>query len=408
MTDQIKTFIPKILLLAGVLALSACGGGGSSTTSSSTADALSNGGTKTFLQGQVADGYLDKAVVFLDLNGNKVLDSGEPVTNTGPGGRFKLQVPAADADKYAVVAQIVPGQTYDEDSGSRLTEPLTLEAPVGQYQFITPLTTLEKNAMDKTPGLTAAQAQTQVQSAFGLGSQIPLNTDYIAAEQSTDTQQAAAAVKMHQTAQTVAAVMTSVEADITANLGGTIPATRTTAVQALVTDVALNNATQIANALQTGSTSTPQSVANQVLSGVDATSFDDSTLTLYQQRLDEQNAVWDVTPPQITVKSPTAGQPAPVDTTVTVTFDEALDPTTIHADAVTLAASGYSVAGSISYDDAKHALTFTPASPLPADTTYTVTVSAGIADSVGNARPQPTSWSFTTIADIAPPAPPTF
>ena len=120
MTAQMKSFIPKALLLTGILALSACGGGGSGTSnSSSSADAMSNGGSKTFLAGQVADGYLDKAVVFLDLNGNKVLDAGEPETNTGPGGHFKLQGQAADADTYAVGAQIHPGHTLHDDSRPR-------------------------------------------------------------------------------------------------------------------------------------------------------------------------------------------------------------------------------------------------------------------------------------------------
>lgn len=410
MTAQVKNTVLRILLLAGILALAACSGNTSSTTSTPTAEALSSGSSKIFLQGQVADGYLQKAEVFLDLNGNKVLDPGEPETATGPDGRFKLLVQQADADSHPVVVQVVPGQTLDQDSGNRETDPMTLEAPVGQFQFISPLTTLVKNALDKTPGLTVAQAEAQVRTAFGLGTQVPLSADYIAAEQSNDPQQAAAATKMHQTAQVVADLMTTLEQDIAANLG-TIPASRTTAVQALVTDIAMKKAGQIANALQTAAGSTapaPQDVATKVLSDIDPTTLTDSLLALYQLRLDQQNPVWDVTPPQITVQSPTSGQPAPVDTKVTVTFDEGLDQASIPADALTLAYAGGSVDGTVSYDATSRTLTFIPTAPLPADTAYTVTLAAGIADTTGNALSQPTSWSFNTIADIAPPPPPAF
>jgi hypothetical protein len=409
MTAQIKSLIPKILLLAGVLALSACGGGsGGSTPSSSPSNGSLN---NTVLQGQVTDGYLEKAVVFLDLNGNKVLDPGEPQTTTGADGRYNLQVAAADADQYPVVAQIVPGQTVDEDTGAVLNSPLTLEAPIGQAQIISPLTTLAKNAMDKTPGLTPDQATFQVRAAFGLSALVPLSSDYVAAQQSSNSQQATAATRLHNTAQAIAAIMTKLETDIAANLGGAIPAESAAAAQALLTDLVMSNATQITTALQPTSTDptvSVQAATNQVLTSIDTSTLNSSKLTLYQKRLKQKHAVWDVTPPQITVQSPAAGQPAPVDTTVKVTFDEALDPASISADALTLAAPGHSVDGVVSYDDASRTLTFTPASSLAADTAYTVTVSAGLADSTGNARQQPASWSFTTIADIAPPAPPSF
>ena len=314
MIARLEKIVPKTLLLLSVLALAACGGNDGSSSTSSTATAMNNGGSKVFLQGQVADGYLDKALVFLDRNGNKVADPDEPQTNTGPGGHFKLLVLATDADQYPVLAQVVPGQTFDEDTGNRLTNPMTLEAPVGQYQFISPMTTLVKNALDKTPGLTPAQAQLQVQAAFSLGGQVPLNSDYIAAEQSSDPQQAAEALRLHVTAQTAAAIMSALQTDISANLGGTIPATRTAAVQALLTDIAMTNANKITTALEPTAANpapTPQEAAAGILAGIDPTTLDESLLALYQQRPDQQNPLWGANPPPTTPSCPTARQPRP-------------------------------------------------------------------------------------------------
>jgi hypothetical protein len=80
----------KILsLFASTLFLAACGGGGSSIEDLATSHAIS---------GQVQQGNIKGATVFLDLNGNGVQDAGEPAsTTTGTDGKFTLSLNGAQA-----------------------------------------------------------------------------------------------------------------------------------------------------------------------------------------------------------------------------------------------------------------------------------------------------------------------
>lgn len=81
-----------------------------------------------------------------------------------------------------------------------------------------------------------------------------------------------------------------------------------------------------------------------------------------------------------------------VGTTVTFTFDRAVDESTI----VFGLNSGGSVPGTLTYDSGTHTATFTPTSPLAGATTYSATISAvtGL-DSITLASPY--TWSFTTL-----------
>ncbi len=81
-----------------------------------------------------------------------------------------------------------------------------------------------------------------------------------------------------------------------------------------------------------------------------------------------------------------------VDTTVSVTFSEAMDAVTITTSSFTLD----SVSGSVSYDSGTYTATFTPSANLAANTTYTATLSTAITDVAGNPLAE-YSWSFTTV-----------
>ncbi len=89
---------------------------------------------------------------------------------------------------------------------------------------------------------------------------------------------------------------------------------------------------------------------------------------------------------------------------IAATFSEAMDPLSITAASVTVTAPGsVPVAGTIAY--AGRTMTFTPASLLAANTTFTTTISTGAEDLAGNPLANSFAWTFTTGAapDITPP-----
>ncbi len=101
----------------------------------------------------------------------------------------------------------------------------------------------------------------------------------------------------------------------------------------------------------------------------------------------------DITPPALAATSPANGASSVVvGSTVSATFDEPVQSAT--ASLVLRDGGGAAVAGSVSYDAASNTVTFTPAAPLAASSTYTADVSAS--DLAGNAPPSPLQFSFTT------------
>ena len=115
----------------------------------------------------------------------------------------------------------------------------------------------------------------------------------------------------------------------------------------------------------------------------------------------------DTTPPAITDSNPPlAPAPgfvnAPTNRRLTVTFDEAMDASTINSATFTLTGPNATpVDGTVSYDAASKTASFTPKSPLAASTLYTGTLSTGVKDVAGNALAAPYIWSFTTGTSAA-------
>ena len=121
----------------------------------------------------------------------------------------------------------------------------------------------------------------------------------------------------------------------------------------------------------------------------------------------------DITPPTITLTSPAnADINVLLNTAVSATFSEAMDPVTITAPGTfTLAVSGAggaAVAGNVTYDAVNHIATFTPAANLTASTQYTATITNAAKDLAGNALAAGTNanpWTFTTGASVGPTGP---
>jgi len=101
--------------------------------------------------------------------------------------------------------------------------------------------------------------------------------------------------------------------------------------------------------------------------------------------------------------SPAEGaEDIPLDVSVSAIFSRDIDATTVDNTTFTMSRNGNPVSGMVAGGGAL--AEFVPDSLLTVATTYTATLTTGIADVVGNTLPATQTWSFTTAAvDEAPP-----
>ncbi len=121
----------------------------------------------------------------------------------------------------------------------------------------------------------------------------------------------------------------------------------------------------------------------------------------------EKEAGTDTTAPKITVHGPAQGAvDVSTQTTIGVTFSEAMAPASLNASSVELRdGSGAAVAATIAYDAAERRLSLDPVAGLQNSATYSVTIkggTGGATDLAGNPLAADTTWSFAT----GPPPPP--
>lgn len=136
-------------LLSGlsIALLTACGGGSSSSDDTPPVTPEPPAPAAT-ISGSVIDGYVSGATVFLDLNGNGVLDSGEPSATTGEGGEYVLDLDASEYDcqPYVPLVVDVPVGAVDSDLGEVTEAYQMVFPPLVENAFdntdITPLTTV--------------------------------------------------------------------------------------------------------------------------------------------------------------------------------------------------------------------------------------------------------------------------
>jgi hypothetical protein len=103
----------------------------------------------------------------------------------------------------------------------------------------------------------------------------------------------------------------------------------------------------------------------------------------------------DTIPPSVISTDPPDGATGiPIGTPISVTFSEAMDASSIVPAAFILAGAGGNVSCTASYSGAK--ATFTPASSLADNTTYTATVTTAVKDVAGNRMAGNRTWTFTT------------
>ena len=106
----------------------------------------------------------------------------------------------------------------------------------------------------------------------------------------------------------------------------------------------------------------------------------------------------DTTAPTVSSTIPTdIATGVPINQTVNATFSKAMDPATITTANFTVTGPGATtVIGTVAYVGASQIATFTPASNLEPNTTYTNTITTGVKDLAGNALVSDFVWSFTT------------
>jgi hypothetical protein len=91
-------------------------------------------------------------------------------------------------------------------------------------------------------------------------------------------------------------------------------------------------------------------------------------------------------------------------TSVTATFSEPMDPATINTTTILLRGPGnVAVPATVTYNSSTRTVTLTAINSLSFSTTYTVTITTGVADLSGNHLPSNQTWSFTTAAGPACP-----
>jgi hypothetical protein len=104
--------------------------------------------------------------------------------------------------------------------------------------------------------------------------------------------------------------------------------------------------------------------------------------------------ITDTTRPIVSSTYPGAGGNAAVNSEVSATFSEPMDPSTLTASTFLLMQGATPISGYVSY--AGLTATFVPSSGFTPDSTYTATITAGARDLAGNALQSELVWSFST------------
>lgn len=182
-----KQVLSALTILSAAI-IAGCGSSGSSTGMSS----MTPSATSASVSGAVADGYLEKATVFLDKNLNYRLDAGEPSAITDQNGAYTLNIDAADVGKYPIVALATQGVTIDKDTNTAVTGSYVLSMHAVAVtpaaggvsgtvsNFISPMSTQLREMMETGTYATIQQAMEALRAQAGLPAGTNMMADYIA------------------------------------------------------------------------------------------------------------------------------------------------------------------------------------------------------------------------------------
>ncbi|MEW6215404.1 MAG: Ig-like domain-containing protein, partial [Nitrospirota bacterium] len=109
----------------------------------------------------------------------------------------------------------------------------------------------------------------------------------------------------------------------------------------------------------------------------------------------------DIVPPRVlNINPPDKAAGVNTNTTISVTFNEPINPLTVNDKTFSLSIDETPYPGQISFSNQNNTATLTPDQPLPNMSMINITLAAGISDTAGNAMPLPFTSTFTTQAGI--------
>jgi hypothetical protein len=177
--------IIRCLNLSAVLVFTTACGGSSSTKV--TPELIPE---KTYIySGKVIDGYVSGANVWLDINGNKQHDNGEPFTVSGNAGDYTLELNDQEQSclSYATLYVDVPVGAIDEDLGEvleayQMSKPPHL-APISDADLlhISPLTTVLWQQLERklTAGNQPVESCETLKNNYALRAELATEIDYV-------------------------------------------------------------------------------------------------------------------------------------------------------------------------------------------------------------------------------------
>ncbi|NQZ05701.1 MAG: hypothetical protein HRT35_00935 [Algicola sp.] len=176
-----------ILLFICLFTLASCGGGGGSTTPTPTPtppvdttpppDSVPTSLTVTAL-----DGYLENALIYIDLNENYSFDDGEPNATTDATGTVTFTITdIAEALLKPIIVEATAGVTIDHGNLAAIVESYSMVAPPGSA-VVSPLTTLAQLSLvqGQQPNIDAAISA--VKTALGLDADANIMADYLSSD----------------------------------------------------------------------------------------------------------------------------------------------------------------------------------------------------------------------------------
>ena len=186
----------QLTSIALIAVLSACGGGGGGSAGSTSSTVT--------IAGAVIDGYIEGAVVCLDVNGNSACDTTEPQATTDSNGNYSISYTGSTTGLHVLTE--VPSTAKDKDDGGiTLAQAgktaFTLQAPAptasSTNTHVTPLSTMVSQEMVSSGSTNAATVETQLKTQLGITSNL-LNYDFKASTSTANTNAAALAVAITQ------------------------------------------------------------------------------------------------------------------------------------------------------------------------------------------------------------------
>lgn len=158
--------------------------------------------------------------------------------------------------------------------------------------------------------------------------------------------------------------------------------------------VAVSNASWIT--ITDGSSETGNGTVNYSLSQNTGTKRRTGTITVAGSTY---TVTQEGTAPVVSNRSPLSDATGvAVGSTVSVTFNESMNASSISGSNFTLSRDGEAVSGAVSYNSGSYQATLTPSIPLEYGTLYTVTVTTAVEDNEGVNLVSPNTWNFTTAS----------